>query len=447
MQLSQHIGKAAWSIAGKALFVVIIAAFILAQKVLGERHYGVYAFAQALVTTLYMLTDSFSLQPMVNYGMEEERRAQAFTVSAICHVLLIGTTTTILWLLRAQLASALNEPLLVPVLDWLPLTSLGFLLRHYFLKVAQLHIDPRGTFLIDAAWIGTTMALVLMHRQNGTLVHAEQMMTISAIATGASSLTGLLLYGRRVKFTTRIDKREAIQMIRFGFAQSGSAVTLALQTQGDIMILKTFVGSALVGNYDAAKKIFRGFEALRDAGALLTSPTAARLAVQRRFAELAVMTEKTIAFMLLLIIPAVLVIWLAPIDQLFAWIYRGKYSEAADIFRYLSLGALAIPFSMNTFILSGMGQARTQFRVTITAAIISTGVSLLLVPALGTTGAALGMVVSYVALGFGATRAVTQRLDVSLPRALGRWRDAGNFARRAAGSAQNRIRGRSEKRD
>lgn|GEM_PF-1908101 len=441
MQLSHHIGKAAWSIAGKTLFVVIIAAFILAQKVIGERHYGVYAFAQALVTALYMLTDSFSLQPMVNFGMEESKRAQAFTISAVCHVALIGVVTTVVWLLRSQLAAALNEPLLVPVLDWLPLASLGFLLRHYFLKVAQLYIDPRGTFMIDLGWIGTTMLLVLLYWRNGSLVHAEQMMTISAIATGVSSLVGLLLYGGRVRFTTQIDKVEAVRMIRFGLAQSGSAVTLALQTQGDIMILKAFVGSALVGNYDAAKKIFRGFEALRDAGALLTSPSAARLAVQRRFAELAVMTEKTIAFMLLLIVPAVLVIWLAPIQEVFGWIYRDKYREAPEIFRYLSLGALAIPFSMNTFILSGMGRVRDQFRVTITAAIISTGVSLSLVPTIGVTGAAIGMAVSYVVLGIGATRAVTRRLDISLPRALGRWRDAGNFALRAVHAARNRVRG------
>ncbi len=402
-------------------------AFIVPQKVIGERHYGVYATTQAMLTALYMLTDSLALQPMVNFGMAEERRRDVFTVSAVVHLLFIIPTAAAIYLLRDPIAGFLNDDLFVPTLALFPVTASGFLLRNYFLKVAQLHIDTRATFLIDIAWIGTTIVLILDGWRRGSLATASDMMMISAIASGASSLVGLLIYGRTVRFTRRVDRAYARRMIRFGLAQSGSAATLALQTQGDILILKSVVSSEIVANYDAAKKFFRAFEVLRDAGSLFVYPAVAKLSVEHRWGEVERLVEKMIAFMLIVIVPAVLIVWLAPIELLFNWIYKGKYQDAPEIFRFLSLAAFAIPFSMNMFVLGGMGEARQFFRVTLGSALVSVAAALVLVPQIGVMGTVLSVIVSYGVLAILSTRAVAGRIPISIPRALGRWRDARDF--------------------
>ena len=77
MQLSKHIGTAAWSTADKMLYALIAVAFILPQKVIGEYQWGVYTQAQAILTIIYMLSDGFSLQAMVNFGMETPTRSEA----------------------------------------------------------------------------------------------------------------------------------------------------------------------------------------------------------------------------------------------------------------------------------------------------------------------------------------------------------------------------------
>jgi len=406
---------------------LIGAAFIVPQKVIGERHYGVYATAQALLTGLYMLTDSLALQPMVNFGMVPERRREAFTVAAFVHLLFIIPSAVIVYGFRNQIAIFFNDDLFVPTLALFPLTAAGFLLRNYLLKVAQLHIDTRATFLMDLAWIGTTVALILDGWRRGTLATASDMMMISAVASGASSVVGLLLYGRIVRFTTAIDREHARRMIRFGLAQSGSAATLALQTQGDVLILKTFMTSQVVANYDAAKKFARAFEALRDAGSLFVWPAVARLSVEHRTDELVRLVEKMIAFMLIVVVPCVLLVWILPIELLFETIYKGKYQDAPALFRVLSLAALAIPFSMNMFVLGGMGEARRFFRVTLASAFVSVLAALLLVPLIGAMGTALSVVISYAALGALSTTVVSRQIPISLPRALGRWRDARAF--------------------
>lgn len=409
------------------LYLSIGLAFIVPQKVIGERHYGVYATAQAMLTALYMLTDSLALQPMVNFGMVAERRREAYTVAAIVHLLFIVPTALLIYALRGPIAEFLTDDLFIPTLALFPLTAAGFLLRNYFLKVAQLHINTKATFLIDLAWIGTTIVLIMDGWRRGSLATAADMMMISAIASGVSSLVGLVMYGGIVRFTGKIDRRHAIRMIRFGLAQSGSAATLALQTQGDILILKSFVASEIVANYDAAKKFFRGFEAMRDAGSMLIWPSAARLSVQHRTDDLVRLVEKMIAFMLIIIIPSVLLAWILPIDEFFNFIYKGKYAGAADIFRILSLAALAIPFSMNMFILGGMGEARRFFRVTLASALLSVLIAIILVPHIGVAGTALSVIASYAVLALLSTTTLARRIPISIPRALGRWRDARDY--------------------
>lgn len=395
---------------------------------IGPDSWGVYAVTQALLTSVFTLSDSFALGPMVPFGMDTSRRDQAYTVTAVLHLLLVSVCTAVIYFGRELLADFFNEPALITTLGLFPLFSLGFLLRNYFLKVAQLHIDTRATFIIDFVWIGGTMGLILYGWLSATLVSASDMILIMAISAGASSLAGLVLYGRSVRFTVALDMEYAWRMVRFGLAQFGSAVTLVLQTQGDALILKRFVSSAVVGNYDAAKSFFRGFEALRDAGALFVYPAVAKLASERRREELVLLLEKMIGFMLIVMVPIVVLVWVGPTDYLFDLIYKGKFGEAAIIFKILSLAALAIPFSINTYVLSGLGEARRYFRVTLGSALLSVIASLLLVPWIGAQGTAIAMIVSFASLGVLATREVRRSVPFSLRGAMGRWRDAFNFA-------------------
>ncbi len=430
LQLSRHIGKAAWSTADKILYLLIGVVYFIPQKVIGESNWGLFALAQVLLTTIYMLSDGFALQVMVNFGVREENRRQAMTVSAVFHVLFILLCTTGVFFGREIIASIYNKPDLASVLTLFPVVSLGFLLRNYFLKVSQLHIDTRGAFIIDAAWIGTTVALLIYGWQSGTLVTAEDMMVISAISSGVSSLTGLALFGRTVQLTMQFDRTLLRRMIRFGVTQFGSAATIAIQSQGDVLILGRFVSEATVGNYDVAKKIFRGFEGLRDAGSLFVYPSVAKLHAQGRMREMTLLVEKMMGFMLIVIVPAVLFIWVGPVDYFFQLIYKDGYQQAPDIFRILSLAAIAIPFSMNIYVLNGLSEVRKLFRVTLISVILFFATAVILVPQIGVEGQAIAVAVSYFSLGIFSTIAVHSMVPFTLYGVFGRWRDALDFLRK-----------------
>ena len=406
------------------LYAVMGLAFVLPQKMIGDQNWGIFVTAQAILTTIFMLSDGLALQSMVTFGMEKHRRAEATTISAIVHVAFIGVCTAIVYLCRHLLAGFFGEPQLAGTLELFPLVALGFLLRNFFLKVAQLDIDMRRMFFIDAAWVAATSLLLLVGWTRRTLVTADDMMYVTARSASVSSLVGLILSARHLRATLRVERDTLRQAMRFGVAQCAAAATLAAQTQGDVLLLDRFATAATVGNYDVAKKFFRGFEALRDAAAMFVYPAVARLRAQSRMTEMVLMVEKMIGFTLVVVVPLVALVWVLPIERLFGFLYKSQYEQVPQIFRLLSLAALGIPFVLNLNVLNGLGDARAGFRTTLISSAVFFATALLLVPPLGADGAALAIVASFFALGIGSTLAVRRHVRFSLVGALGRWRDA-----------------------
>jgi O-antigen/teichoic acid export membrane protein len=185
-----------------------------------------------------------------------------------------------------------------------------------------------------------------------------------------------------------------------------------------------------VGNYDVAKKFFRGFEALRDAGAMFVYPAVARLRAQGRTKEMVLMVEKMIGFTLVVVVPLVALVWIAPIDAIFGLLYKSTFEQVPHIFRLLSLAALAIPFALNLNVLTGLGDGRAGFRATLLSSVAFFIAALLLVPRLEADGAAIAVIASFFVLGAASTVAVRSHVAFSIVGALGRWRDAFDYALR-----------------
>ena len=407
----------------------MVVIYLIPLKVIGEAHWGLFTISQAYITIMYLLSDGFALQIMVNFGVREEHRPQATSVAAILSFLLVGVLTATVFLARWHIAEFTSKPELIPILELFPLVAFGFFIRNFTLKTAQLRIDTRGTFIIDAAWVGATALLLVHGYVAGWLVDAVDMMYVSAISALTSSIVGAIVYGRYIRFAWKFDMPLLYRMLRFGIGQFGSAATMALQAQGDLLILGTLVGSATVGNYDVAKKFFRGFEGIRDAGALFIYPAVARLSAQQREGELTVMIEKMIVFMTMVIIPVVIFIWVGPIEEIFRFIFKENYREAPALFRIMSLAAIAIPLSMNSYVLLGMSKVRKLFSITFASVALFFATALILVPMIGVTGQAIAIVVTFWSLGILGIFAIRSEINITPAGIISRWRDPLEFVR------------------
>lgn len=427
MKLSEHIGKAAWSVADKALLVIMGVTYMLPQKTIGAQGWGVFIIVNTFLTSIFLLTDGLALQAIVNFGIDESKRKQTLTIAAIIHIFFVMGIATLIFFLRFFLAESLNEPLYIRSFSYFPILCLGFLARNFFMRVSQISINTKNIFIIDFAWVATSTTLILIGWKTGKLVDVDDMILISIISPFVSSVIGFMLVYRELKFTIKFDKTYFYEIVKFGFSQFANSATTALQTQGDSLLLKIFYSSAIVGNYDIAKKLFRLLEALREAGSLTIYPAVARLYQGKRFPELRVVIEKMMAFSFIGFLPIVIFSFFGPIDYILNLIYKGNYRLAPDLFRILSLSGLFMPLAMNLYVLLGIGASKNLLKLNIFCVVSTILCGFLLVPKFAATGTAYTVLINYFLLGVISTFIVHKEIGFSISGTLNRWKDISRF--------------------
>ena len=147
MRLSDHLSKATWSFADKALYAGYGLVSILQIHALLKVELGVYAFFGTTFTILFTLSDGFILQSVVKYGVDEERRGEVLTITLLAHSVYLLFASLVIVAIRTPLSELFNEPRYVDVLTAMPMLCLLTIPRTYGLKFFQMLIrHPRNIF-------------------------------------------------------------------------------------------------------------------------------------------------------------------------------------------------------------------------------------------------------------------------------------------------------------
>ncbi|QQS65722.1 MAG: oligosaccharide flippase family protein [Chlorobiota bacterium] len=400
---------------------------MLPQKMIGAQGWGVFTIVNTFLTSIFMLTDGIALQAIVNFGMNESKKDQTLTITFIIHLIFVLFFAVLIYLSKGFLADLFNEPMYLKSFQMFPLLCSGFLTRTYFLRVSQINLKMNFIFWIDFAWVFSSTLMILIGWKTLWIKSVDEMILIAIISPFISSIVGLILTRKNLSFTTKIDKNYFKEILKFGFSQCINSGTTALQTQGDAILLKIFYSSSVVGNYDIAKKLFRLFEALREAGSLTIYPAVARLFQEKRISELRVLIEKMMCFTSIGLIPLVLFSLFGPVDFILGLIYKGNYPLAPNIFRTLSIAAFFMPLTMNIYVLLGMGASKNLLKLNATSVLTSVFFGIILVPKFGAIGTAITVVISYALIGFASTRIVYNQIGFSVKSTFLRWKDASTF--------------------
>ncbi|HET7152563.1 MAG TPA: oligosaccharide flippase family protein, partial [Candidatus Kapabacteria bacterium] len=333
-------------------------------------------------------------------------RREVVTYTFLAHALYMALASLLVFSLRWQLASLLQEPRYVDVLTAMPILCLLTIPRTYGLKFFQMLIKTREIFLIDLAFFGT-MAIETMYRIHAHALNiADDLITINIHGAIVASLIAVLLALPYARFRLRIGKDLLRTMASFGFYQGSAVLTYLLQQQADVIIVKYFSSEIQVANYNSAKTFYRAFEAMRDAVTTVSYPAVARLHTQERFAELRTSIEKMMSFVLIMMIPVVLFCELGGSNFIFHLFFGAKYNDSIAIFNVLALFGILLPFTLNFNVLTGLGESRAILRIVIISSLVSVASNFILVPQFHAIGAAFTLILASVVSGVLATLAV-----------------------------------------
>ncbi|HWT92851.1 MAG TPA: oligosaccharide flippase family protein, partial [Solirubrobacteraceae bacterium] len=389
--------NAAFAFAGEATRAILAAIQILAvTRLLGPEQYGIYALAYT-VGALALLPSDFGVSWSAARFIAERRddrpaAAAVFGDALRLKIVLAGGISLVVAVAAGFIADAYGEP----DLTWpLRITAVTLFCQSLFSLCS----------VIGVAYGRTSLQAVLYVAESAT--EATLVVTAAALAAGASeaalgrvggfavgALVGLVIVFRLLGkgARPRLRRQAPVAIGTYAGVLFLVDVAYALLSAADTLVIGALLSATEVGHFDAPLRMIMFALVLGTAMASAIAPRVVR-------GEGLPPDVVPLAFGLRAMVivgcfgGAIAVAWATPIVDL---VLGEEFAESADVLRvlgvYLPLGLMA-PLATTAFAFLGLSGRRVP--VIIAALVINTGLDLLLIPAIGIVGGAIGSLAAF----------------------------------------------------
>jgi lipopolysaccharide exporter len=429
VKFSEHIGKGAWGFASKLMPAIYGVVTVLVIKSLVKEEYGELALFQQIFTMIFTFSDNFALQAIVKFGVDIDNDLhELLSASSILFFSFLFFSLGLLALASEPIGKLLNSTALPSLLPYLIILVVVTIPRVLFAKVFQMRFHTRELFFVEMVNYGGASIVIIVLSLMGTLHRALDVVHITIIAGGASSVLAMLL-ARDVKlWKMRYSKSMLKKIFAFTRHQTATGTVHVAQQNLDGFIIPAFLGIEALANYTAAKMFFRGFDVLRETQGMFVFPATSKYHAKKEFDTLKKIIEKATSFSYLAMVPiSILLVIFAP--HIFHILYGNKYDDSIQIFRVLLISSAFVPMVMvGMSSLVGMGRVQTVFKIITSSLIINAIAALILVPTLDTTGAALSYSLAMLIQAIFVYRAIKTEVPIEFSAMFSRgFTDAKNF--------------------
>jgi PST family polysaccharide transporter len=222
--------------------------FVLARLVAPES-FGLFALAAVFMRLAMLLISSGLTSAIVQRNeLEDLHLDTAFWINLLLAILLMG----LLIAFSGVIANFFGEPLLGPVINWLSLTVLlgGLTQVQTQILTRDMSFDSLSKRLLLAAPISGVIGVSAAFSGLGVW---------SLVIRDLSFQLVMLIVLWRVSSwrpKLRVSLSHANQLFSFGVNQMGSNIVTFLRTQGVVLIIGTHLGSAALGYYHLASRLY-----------------------------------------------------------------------------------------------------------------------------------------------------------------------------------------------
>jgi O-antigen/teichoic acid export membrane protein len=431
MEFGKYLAKGIWGLADKALPVVYGVGYVwLVIRVLPEEEFGNFVLVQEVFLVISGLATAFALQPLLKFSSEENARLDGVVpASLILNALFVAVASLIVAGCSVPAGQLFNSPSLAPLLLYVPAMLAASFFRNFTLTLLQAQFRVQEVFWTDAVhFVGAPFLVWVMSRLH-MFGSAMDLVLINLVSLSASSLAGLWCARRLMRMRLRPPREAVRQVWDYGKYSLGGVVSSLFSTKADSFILSAFTGPVQVAVYNSAKVFVRIFEMASQVVQMFVLPAASRLSSQGSFASLKAMTEKSLLFLTLGLLPVTL-LFLAFPEILVRVIYAGKYSEAVPILRIFSLLTFVVPLAaVGSNVLMGLGEARLSFILGVQVLVASLAAFLICIPPWGANGAGAGYLAASVITSILTARLLVRHVPLTTGAVLRRTRDIRTFIR------------------
>lgn len=345
MKLSENIDKIIWSILDKAWYVIYGFVAILQMRRLEPETLGLYALLISIHTWAFIIADSFFLNSVIQFGFNSEKERQANSYSLIFTFILIFFANSLFYFPQAFWCKIFKEPNFYKVAITLPLLTIVTIPKVFSIKICLKHSWMFKLFLIDSIFFGSMTVLTVFFFFQFKRFTFELIFNIYLTGTILSSLIGVLIVSKNVRFGFR-GSLSIKEFFEFGLPVFSFSFFQSIPKQMDILLLQYFFQSRLVGIYYSAKTLFRFFEEGVNAAAGLVYPTAVRLTAKNKKSELNPLLSKSISFLFISIFICFVFLELGGSKFFIKFVLPSKYQSAIPLFNLMLIATIFMPFQL-----------------------------------------------------------------------------------------------------
>ncbi len=369
MKVRSHLGKISWSLADKGLYVLYGLVQMYQFFVLPSDVVGVFEILVVLNTYIMIVSDGSALQGIIQFGTREDERRRVNTLALLIHSIITVVAVAMVWLLQGPLIQLFNEPRFATVASVLPWYCLLTMPRMLCLKFLYRDMRMRDLFVVDFVWFGVRTAMTFWLVSQDRFHTINDLVLVDLTGMAASSVVAMIITRKDLVFGMAGDLPFR-DYVRFGVPLALATALNSAPKQLDILIIQSYFGSALVGVYSQAKKLYKLFEQVFDAATALLYPAAVRIRAQRRDADMVTLVTKAISVTL---IPTILLLVVLELggSNIIPALLGPKFAPVIVHFNVLILAAIGMPFLLMSSILQAFGHSLLVVRYSAVGMVIS----------------------------------------------------------------------------
>ncbi len=362
MKVQENIGKISWSMADKLLYILYGFVMLFQIKALVPEEFGVYYQFNNLHIWIFIVSDSFALQSIIQFGAVRENRPKVNLLALFLHAGITLGAAALLFLFKEGIGDLINQPRFDEIALYLPLLAMLFIPRTYCIKFIYREHKMHFLFFVNFAWLGTMTALTVWMLLTKSMLLFEDMVFISYSGAFVSSIAAVVLTFKYLEFSFKGDL-SLKKVSSFGLPLMLYNSLQSMPKLLDVYVLGYFFSSSAVGIYSSAKVLFRFFEEALNGAHGLVYPAAVRKVTQENYKELNDLMTKAVSFMVVSFGIIIIMLEIGLSDFIVRTFLSEKYVPAIDRFNLLALAGVVLPLSVLSSVIVAAGKPGTVLKI------------------------------------------------------------------------------------
>ncbi len=354
MQLTKHINKISWSLADKTTYILYGFATIAILGVTNEIEFGIFALFNALHNFIFNISDSFTLQALLQFSAIEEEKPRVNAIAMLNHIIFVTLVLSLILIFKAPIAHLLSEPSFIDVANALPLLALFSIPRYFCYRIMYRELKILQLFIVNLFYFGSMSFIIFYCLFKNIFLTYVDIIHINYIGSALGTIVAIILAFKYLKFSFK-GKTKYSDIIKFSAKYTVSGIILPIPKYVDVFCIQYFWGTSLVGLYSPAKTIFRFVdELINTAYSMIYSPSVKYIA-NKDMKSLNSLITKSVSLLLVSFSFITLLCFLGVSDY-FGVFLPNKFSQSIPLFNVLMIASILLPITLLNTTINASGK-------------------------------------------------------------------------------------------